>query len=66
MLNFFVIQQQHCTIKLIIETVHADIETVYHGCFTPLLNAVWARNQYLVRLLLSHGGQLKKVWDCTL
>ena len=66
MLNFSVIQQQHCTTKLIIETVHADIETVYHGYFTPLLNAVWAGDQYLVRLLLSYGGRLEEIWDCTL
>jgi hypothetical protein len=66
MLNFSVIQQQHCTTKLIIETVYANIETVYHGFFTPLLNDVWVGDQYLVRLLLSHGGRLKEVLDCTL
>ena len=56
MLNFSIIQQKHCTTKWIIETVHANIEMVEHGRFTPLLNAVWDGDPYLVRLMLRHGG----------
>ena len=66
MLNFSIIQQQHCTTKWIIETVHANTEMVDHGRFTPLLNDVWDGDWYLVRLILCHGGRLEEVWVCTL
>ena len=48
-LNFAIIQQQHRTTKWLIETMHADI------------NTVWSGGRYLVRLMLGHGVDQKKV-----
>ena len=41
--------------------MHDGIKTVDHGCFIPLLNATYAGGQYLVRLMLGHRVDWKKV-----
>jgi hypothetical protein len=44
-----VIHQRHKVVRWLVETMKADIETYDRGGFTPLLNAAWAGDKYLVR-----------------
>jgi len=49
-LNLAVINQRHKCTKWLIEEKHADIESADCGNFTPLLNAAYAGDKYLVSL----------------
>lgn len=63
-LNLAVIHQRHKVVRWLVETKHADIETCDRGCFTPLLNAAWAGDKYLVRFLLQKGADRTKLGTC--
>ena len=43
------------------EEKDADIESSDRGHFTPLLNAAWAGDRYLVRYFLQHGASRAQV-----
>jgi hypothetical protein len=47
-----------------VETMKADIETYDRGGFTPLLNAAWAGDRYLVRYFLSAGANRAHIGTC--
>jgi ankyrin repeat protein len=55
LLNLAVIHQRHKVVKWLVEVQHADVETVDRGLFTPLMNAAYAGDKYLVRFLLQKG-----------
>ena len=61
LLNLAVIHSRPKVVRWLIETKGADIETYDRGSFTPLLNAAWAGDRYLVRFLLSQGCDRTKV-----
>jgi ankyrin repeat protein len=42
----------------------ADIETYDRGGFTPLLNAAWAGDKYLVRYFLAAGANRGAIGTC--
>lgn len=55
-LNLAVIHQRHKVVRWLVETKKADIETCDRGNFTPLLNAAWAGDRFLVRFFLQKGA----------
>jgi len=55
-LNLAVIHQRHKVVRWLVETKKADIETADRGNFTPLLNAAYAGDKWLVRFLMQHGA----------
>lgn len=57
LLNLAVIHQRHKVVRWFVESKNADIETFDRGKFTPLLNAAWAGDRYLVRFLLQKGAR---------
>lgn len=63
-LNLAVINQRHKVVRWLIEEKGADIETSDRGNFTPLINAAWGGDKYLVRLLLQKGADRSKVGTC--
>lgn len=64
LLNLAVINQRHKVVRWLVETKCADIESCDRGQFTPLLNAAWAGDRYLVRLLMQKGADRAKVGRC--
>jgi hypothetical protein len=60
-LNLAVIYSRPKVVRWLLETKGADIETSDRGNFTPLINAAWAGDRHLVRLLLSHGASRTKI-----
>ncbi|KAL7540307.1 hypothetical protein ACHAWF_006645 [Thalassiosira exigua] len=61
LLNLAVIGKRHKIIKWLVEDKKADIECCDRGQFTPLLNAAWNGDRYIVRYLLGKGCDRKKV-----
>jgi hypothetical protein len=61
LLNIAAIYQRSKIVKWLLDCKGADIESVDRGRFSPLLNASWTGNKYLVRCLLSHGADRTKV-----
>ena len=61
LLNLAVIEQRHKITKWLIEEKAADIEACDRGQFTPLMNAAWAGDKYMVRYLLAKGCDRVKV-----
>lgn len=61
LLNLAVIHQRHKVVRWLVEVKGADIETCDRGNFTPLLNAAWAGDKYLVRYLMQQGANRTKV-----
>ena len=61
LLNLAVIEKRHKISKWLIEEKGADIESFDRGQFTPLLNAAWNGDKYLVRYLLAKGCDRRKV-----
>jgi len=51
-LNLAVIHGRHKVVRWLVDTKGADIETSDRGNFTPLLNAAWAGDRWLVRYFL--------------
>ena len=64
LLNLAVIYSRPKVVRWLLETKGANIETCDRGNFTPLLNAAWAGDRYLVRFLLSHGADRTKIGFC--
>jgi hypothetical protein len=63
-LNLAVIHQRHKVVRWLVETKHADIETADRGQFTPLLNAAWGGDRYLVRFFMQKGASRAQVGTC--
>ena len=61
LLNLATIQGRHKVVRWLVEVKGADIETYDRGNFTPLLNAAWAGDRYLVRFLMSKGADRSKI-----
>ncbi len=61
LLNLAVIYGRHKVVRWLMETKHADMESSDRGNFTPLLNAAWSGDKFLVRFLLSKGADRSKV-----
>jgi len=51
-LNLAVIHGRYKIVRWLVDTKHADIETSDRGNFTPLLNAAWSGDRWLVRFFL--------------
>lgn len=51
-LNLAVIHGRHKVVRWLVDTKGANIETADRGNFTPLLNAAWSGDRWLVRYLL--------------
>ncbi|VEU36818.1 unnamed protein product [Pseudo-nitzschia multistriata] len=51
-LNLAVIHGRHKVVRWLVDVKGADIETSDRGNFTPLLNAAWSGDRWLVRFLL--------------
>lgn len=51
-LNLAVINGRHKVVRWLVDTKGVDIETSDRGNFTPLLNAAWSGDRWLVRYLL--------------
>jgi hypothetical protein len=56
-LNLAVIHSRHKVVRWLVESKNADVETSDRGSFTPLLNAAFGGDKYLVRYLLQKGGK---------
>uniref|UniRef100_A0A7S2XJ62 PDZ domain-containing protein n=1 Tax=Attheya septentrionalis TaxID=420275 RepID=A0A7S2XJ62_9STRA len=61
LLNIAVIFKRHKVVKWLIDTHGANMETQDRGSFTPLINAAWAGDKYLVRYLMSKGCDRTKI-----
>lgn len=61
LLNLAVIDKRHKIIKWLIEEKGADIESCDRGQFTPLMNAAWNGDRFMVRFLLGKGCDRTKV-----
>jgi len=61
LLNLAVIEKRHKIIKWLIEDKGADTETCDRGQFTPLMNAAWNGDKYIVRYLLGKGCDRTKL-----
>jgi hypothetical protein len=61
LLNLAVINKRHKVVKWLVEVKNADIETNDRGNFSPLLNAAWAGDRYLVRFLMQRGADRGKI-----
>lgn len=55
-LNLAVIHRRHKVVRWLVDVKGADIETADRGNFTPLLNAAWAGDRFLVRFFLQRGS----------
>jgi len=64
LLNLAVIHKRHKVVRWLVETKGADIESQDRGGFTPLLNAAWNGDRYLVRFFLCRGANRKHVGTC--
>lgn len=64
LLNLAVIHQRQKVVKWLVEEKMADIETRDRGGFTPLLNAAWAGDKYLVRFFLRKGSDRRHMGTC--
>jgi hypothetical protein len=51
-LNLAVINKRHKVVRWLVDTKGTNIETYDRGNFTPLLNAAWNGDRYLVRFFL--------------
>lgn len=51
-LNLAVIHGRYKVVRWLVDTKKADIETADRGNFTPLLNAAWSGDRWLVRFFL--------------
>jgi hypothetical protein len=61
-LNLAVISQRYNIVKWLTETQNGlDLETRNQGGFTPLMNAAWAGDHHLVRLLIERGCDRSKI-----
>jgi len=60
-LNLAVISGRHKVVKWLVDVKAADIESFDRGQFTPLLNAAWSGDKYLVRFLLGKGANRSKI-----
>ena len=60
-LNLAAMDGRHKVVKWLVDEKHADIETFDRGGFTPLLNAAWAGDKYLVRFLMQRGANRGQV-----
>ena len=56
LLNLAVINGRVKIARYLVEQESASIETVDRGNFSPLLNAAWAGNRYMVRYMLGRGA----------
>lgn len=61
LLNLAVIDKRHKITKWLVEEKGADIESCDRGQFTPLLNAAWNGDKYIVRYLLAKGCDRTKI-----
>ena len=61
LLNLATIHKRHKVVRWLVEEKRADIESSDRGNFTPLLNAAWAGDRYLVRLLMQQGANRKAI-----
>jgi len=61
LLNLAVIDKRHKIAKWLIEEKGADIESCDRGQFSPLMNAAYAGDKYIVRYLLGKGCDRTKV-----
>jgi hypothetical protein len=61
LLNMAVIHQRHKIVRWLVVDKRAELESYDRGQFTPLLNAAWAGDRYLVRFLLQRGSDRTKV-----
>ena len=64
LLNLAVIHQRHKVVRWLVDAKNADIESCDRGNFTPLLNAAWAGDKYLVRFLLQKGSDRTVLGKC--
>ncbi|GKY91708.1 hypothetical protein MPSEU_000142600 [Mayamaea pseudoterrestris] len=64
LLNLAVIHRRHKTVKWLCERKGADIETSDRGQFTPLMNAAWGGDRYLVRYFMHRGADRFKIGRC--
>lgn len=63
-LNLAVIHGRHKVVRWLVEAKGADIETRDRGSFTPLINAAWAGDKYLVRFFLQKGADRSVLGKC--
>mmetsp|Transcript_15889 Transcript_15889/g.22637 ORF Transcript_15889/g.22637 Transcript_15889/m.22637 type:complete len:382 (-) Transcript_15889:23-1168(-) len=63
-LNIAIIEGRRKCAKWLIENRNADIETCDRGHFTPLINAAWMGDKFMVRYLLSKGADRTKLGTC--
>lgn len=61
LLNLAVIDKRHKIMKWLIEERGADLESCDRGQFTPLMNAAWNGDKYVVRYLLRRGCDRNKL-----
>jgi hypothetical protein len=61
LLNMAVIHQRHKIVRWLVDEKRAELESYDRGQFTPLLNAAFAGDRYLVRFLLQRGSDRTKV-----
>lgn len=64
LLNLATIHKRHKVVRWLVTCKKADIESSDRGSFTPLLNAAWAGDKYLVRFLLQQGANRQQVGTC--
>jgi hypothetical protein len=61
LLNLAVINRRHKCVRWLVEVKGADIQTMDRGLFTPLHNAAWMGDTYMVRYLLRKGADRSKI-----
>ena len=61
LLNMAVIHQRHKIVRWLVDEKRAELESYDRGQFTPLLNAAWSGDKYLVRFFLQRGSDRTKV-----
>ena len=64
-INLAVIHRRAKVVRWLVDTKEGiDLETFDRGGFTPLMNAAWAGDRVLVRLLLGKGCDRTKIGTC--
>lgn len=61
LLNLAVIHRRPKIVRWLVEVKDADIESSDRGNFTPLLNAAWNGDRYLVRYFMQRGADRKRI-----
>lgn len=61
LLNLAIINQRHKVARWLLDHRKPDIESVDRGHFSPLLNAAWAGDRQLVRLMMQRGADRTKI-----